>query len=273
MSLITFRDKNTSGDPVGPTWYLNFDALTIEELTRTAEITEYPVETGATLSDHYQPMPRRISMTGVITETPVGGWTNIEGMQNAAAPQAMVERPLQLAIKPDQARIGPAGVLRPISTSILPGRRVVQSNVERARLYIPKFAHTFQVADGSLDSDGNKTPLRSTATRIASFITVIDGLMETRTVVNVIMETGSEYGNVMITDFRAPRIAGSSGSVVLSIDMQEVILASPATETKQAQTRSEPKHKPKKARGRKGKKQVLGGGVDASRILSLSRGL
>ena len=69
MSLITFRDKNTSGDPVGPTWYLNFDALTVEELTRSAEVTQYPVETGATLSDHYQPLPREISLTGVITDT------------------------------------------------------------------------------------------------------------------------------------------------------------------------------------------------------------
>ena len=86
MSLITFRDKNTSGDPVGPTWYLNFDALTVEDLTRTAEVTQYPIETGATLSDHYQPMPRQISMTGVITDTPSGPWTNLEGMQNAAAP-------------------------------------------------------------------------------------------------------------------------------------------------------------------------------------------
>lgn len=258
MSLLTFRDKNTSGTPVGPTWYLSFDALTVEELTRSASLTQYPVETGATLSDHYQPLPREISMTGVVTDTPAGGWTNLEGMQNAAAPMAMVERPLPLTIKPDQARLGPAGVLRPISTSILPGRRVVQANVERARLYIPKFAHTFQQADGSLDSEGNRSPLRSTATRIAGFTTVLDGLMETRTTIAVVLHTGAEYQNMMITELRAPRIAGSGGSATFSLDMQEVILASPATETKQAQQRAEPKTKPKKAKGRKGTKAVRG---------------
>jgi hypothetical protein len=267
MSLITFRDKNTSGDPVGPTWYLNFDALTVEELTRSAEVTQYPVETGATLSDHYQPLPREISLTGVITDTPSGPWTNLEGMQNAAAPPVMVERPLPIQVKPDQARLGPAGILRPISTSILPGRRVIQSNIERARLYIPKFAHTLQVA-------GTDDPYtRSGVNRIYRFIEMLEGLIDGRFNVNVVMSTGAEYQDMMITDLRAPRIAGSSGSITLSIDMREIVLASPATETKQAQVRAEPKHKPKKAKGRKGKKQVLGGGVDAARIRALSQSL
>ena len=250
MSLITFRDKNTSGDPVGPTWYLNFDALVVEELTRTAGLTQYPVETGATLSDHYQPMPRQISLTGVVSDTPSGPWTNLEGMQNAAAPPVMVERPLTLQIKPSQARLGPAGILRPISTSILPGRRVVQSNVERARLYIPKFAHVLQVAGtGDLNT-------RSGVTRIPRFIEMLEGLIDGRFTVNVILQTGREYANMFITDFRAPRVAGRSGAVTFNIDMQEAILASPATETKQAQTRAEPKNKPQKSKGRRGTKKV-----------------
>jgi hypothetical protein len=249
--LITFRDKNTSGDPVGPTWYLNFDALTIEELTRSAEITQYPVETGATLSDHYQPLPREISLTGVVSDTPSGPWSNLEKMQNAAQPFAMVTRTLRLETRPENAPRGPQGVIRPITTSFLPGRRVVQSNIERARLYIPRFAMTLQEADGSLDSDGNKTPLRSTATRITSFTTVLDGLMETRTVVSVLMQTGNEYGNMMITSFRAPRIAGRSGSVTFLIDMQEIVLADPAVVVagSERQERSEPKLKPKKSGG------------------------
>lgn len=255
MSLITFRDKNTSGDPVGPTWYLNFDALTVEELTRTAEITQYPVETGATLSDHYQPLPREISLTGVVSDTPSGPWTNLEKMQNAAQPPAMVTRPLRLQLRPDNARVGPVGALRPISTSFLPGRRVVQSNIERARLYIPRFALTLQKADGSLDSDENPSPLRATATRIANFTTVLDGLMETRTVVSVTLQTGGEYENMMITEFRAPRIAGVSGSVTFSISMQEVVLADPV-KTVRAAERPEPKHKQTKATGRKGTKRT-----------------
>jgi hypothetical protein len=259
MSLITFRDKNTSGTPVGPTWYLNFDALTMEELTRTAELTQYPVETGATLSDHYQPLPREISLTGVVSDTPSGPWTNLEGMQNAAAPPVMVERPLRTSPKPDQARLGPAGILRPISTSILPGRRVVQSNVERAKMYIPQFAATtLQVAgSGAEVATGTVDPSRRSGfARIPRFIEMLEGLIDGRFSVNVILQTGVEYQNMFITDMRAPRVAGSSGAITFSLDLQEVVLADPATETKQAQERAEPKQKPKKAKGRKGTKAV-----------------
>jgi len=262
MSLITFRDRNTSGTPVGPTWYLNFDALTVEELTRSAELTQYPVETGATLSDHYQPLPREISLTGIVSETPSGPWTNIEKMQNAAAPPVMATRPLRLQVQPSPQRVGALGIPRPISTSVLPGRRVIQSNIERARLYIPQFAQTLQITD-----TGSAFTNRG-VTRVARFVEMLDGLMGGRFVVTVILQTGAEYQNMMITEMRAPRIAGSSGAITLSLDLQEVVLASPVTETKAAQTRAEPKQKPKKAKGRKGKKPVKVGTPEERRLQS-----
>jgi hypothetical protein len=85
--------------------------------------------------------------------------------------------------------------------------------------------------------------------RVTSFTTVLDGLMETRTVVSVLMQTGNEYENMMITSFRAPRIAGRSGSVTFLIDMQEIVLADPVTTAPGAAVRSEPKLKPKKSGG------------------------
>jgi len=157
-----------------------------------------------------------------------------------------------LQIKPSQARLGPAGILRPISTSILPGRRVVQSNIERARLYIPKFALTLQVTGAS----GFDPSTRSGFARIPRFIEMLEGLIDGRFTVNVILQTGREYANMFITDFRAPRIAGRSGSITFSIDMQEVVLASSATVTKAGSVRAESKHKPKKAKGRGAKKPV-----------------
>jgi hypothetical protein len=272
MSLITFRDKNTSGDPVGPTWYLNFDALTVEELSRSAEVTQYPVESGAVLSDHYQPLPREIRLSGVVSETPTEKWSNLEGMQDAAKSVSMVVRPLRLQIKPSVDKIGPAGALRPISTSFLPGRRVIQSNVERARLYIPKFAMTLQTADGSADIDATTNQFsaaRSTTTRIASFTSILDGLMQSRTSVSVILQTGAEYANMFITDMRAPRVAGSSGSISFSVDMVEVTVAEPVKETGTAQQRQEPTHKPKKATGKKGTKSP--DDIQAARLRKLLR--
>jgi hypothetical protein len=63
------------------------------------------------------------------------------------------------------------------------------------------------------------------------------------------MQTGNEYENMMITSFRAPRVAGRSGSVTFLIDMQEIVLADPVTTAPGAAVRSEPKLKPKKPGG------------------------
>ena len=58
MSIIRWKD--------GLDWWMRFDAATVEEFTRDAEVSTYPVETGAILSDHYQPQPRRILLTGMV---------------------------------------------------------------------------------------------------------------------------------------------------------------------------------------------------------------
>lgn len=244
-SLITFRDKNTSGDPVGPTWYLQFDAITVEEFDRTADITQYPVETGAVLSDHYQPQPKRISVQGIVSDTPSGPWTNIDGKQNAAAPPVMTVRPLRLQVRPSQTRTGPVGIPRPIVTGPLPSRRLIRGNLERARLYIPKFATTLQVA-GTGDAN-----TRSGVTRIKSFRDILTGLVDTRTVVAVILHDGTEYENMMITEHRDSRVAGRGGAVSVSIDMQEVVTADPATTSRAAETRQEARHDQQRDKGRK----------------------
>jgi len=273
MSLITFRDKNSKGQPVGPTWYLEFDALTVEEFTRSADITQYPVETGAILSDHYQPQPRRILLVGVVTDTPTYKSTlGRDKKQNAAAPPTMVEQPLRLTIRPEPERVTPQGILRPISTTVLPSRRIVRANLDRARLYIPKFAMTLQVVSGSSFAT-------SGITRVTSFLQVIDGLMESRTQVTVLLQGGTEYENMMITDHRAPRVAGSSGQIRFEIDMQEIVLAGSPDITEGNPQPSEAKHEPKKATGKKGRKTPKGKEISrfqrdvAPRILELSRGL
>ena len=261
MSLITFRDRNTKGDPTGPTWYLQFDAATVEEFTRSAEITTYPVETGTILSDHYQPQPRHISLTGVVSDTPSGPWTNIESMQNAAAPPVMVTKPLELRVRPDPRRTTPSGILRPIATGPLPSQRLIQSNIERARLYIPRWAQTLQVAGSDLPGSG--------VTRVASFLSVLDAIMEQRLPVSVVLLTGAEYTDLMITDLRAPRSSGSGGSMSFAIDLQQVIQAVPV-ESRASEVRSEPAIQKKKTKGRGGTKKVKGFSVESKQWQDLA---
>jgi hypothetical protein len=284
MSLITFRDKNSKGDPVGPIWYLEFDALSGEEYSRDAEIPKYPVETGAILSDHYQPQPRKINLQGTVTDTPSGAWTMQEGKQNAAAPPVMAERPLELSTKAQHdaiqraqgrgiPRVGASGVLRPVNTGVLPSRRLIEGNIERARIYIPRFALTLQVVSGSSFTS-------SGVTRIAAFRSVLDGLIESRTAVDVIMQDGAEFKNMMIADARAPRVSGSGGSITFSIDLQEVVFATSAI-TKAVEKPADTKHQGKTNTGRKNPKPVQPGSVELSRfqksvapnILAASRGI
>ncbi len=46
------------------------DAFREENHTRTSEVTVYPVETGATITDHVVNNPRIISVSGVVTDVP-----------------------------------------------------------------------------------------------------------------------------------------------------------------------------------------------------------
>jgi hypothetical protein len=217
----------------------------VEEYTRSAEVTTYPIETGAILSDHYQPQPRKISLVGAVSDTPSGPWTNIEGLKNAAPPPQMSTRRLVLENRSDPLRqLGPRGILRPIATGPLPSQRLIRANIDRARLYAPDAAQTLQVTPGS---NGETGPEQA---RIAAFAAVLDALMDQRLPVSVVLTTGAEYTDMMIVDLRAPRLAGSGGLVRFAIDLQQIVQSEAAAT---APTRDEPAIKQKKAKGRRGK--------------------
>ena len=152
MSLLTWRDASqdseraaaSGGQPVGPTWYLEFDATILEEFTRSADITTYPVETGAVLADHYQPQPRAITITGVVSNTPTAPIVTLEGnKQDAASMPPGATSPMRLDIPVVQPVKGPAGIARPLVLG-LPSRRLIRGNVERAQMAVPKFAQVLQ---------------------------------------------------------------------------------------------------------------------------------
>jgi hypothetical protein len=86
MALLTWRDRNTRGLEIGPLWYLDFDATLLEEFTRSADITTFPIESGAVLSDHHQPQPRAITLEVMVSDTPVKPPNTLPG-KTSAAPQ------------------------------------------------------------------------------------------------------------------------------------------------------------------------------------------
>lgn len=48
-----------------------FDATTDEQHSDNADITEHQVETGFNATDHIRPTPKRLTLTGVVTNTPI----------------------------------------------------------------------------------------------------------------------------------------------------------------------------------------------------------
>lgn len=61
-----------------------FDGATSEDLSRSAEVTRHPVETGAKVSDHVVPNPAVFGVSLVVSEnmhegTGGRGWTNVSG--------------------------------------------------------------------------------------------------------------------------------------------------------------------------------------------------
>jgi hypothetical protein len=233
MSIIRWKD--------GIDWWMRFDAATVEEVSRDAEISTYPVETGAILSDHYQPQPRRIMLTGVVSDTPSGpNWTNLTsgaGTRSEKAPQPLMR---------------PAGILRPISTTVLPSRRLVRANIERAAMLIPKPVVVLRAVEGGA------------VNRITTFVLALDALMEQRIPVTIVMSGGLEFKDMMITSHSSPRVAGSGGSIRVRMDLQQVIAADAALTVKESQTRADPAVKPKKAKGAKGAPPVKDGTPEAA---------
>lgn len=234
MSILRWKD--------GIDWWIRLDAVTLEEFARDAEVSTYPVETGAILSDHYQPQPRRISLTGVVSDTPSGpNWTNIgsgAGTRAEKAPQPLM-RParVQGGVNRENLGRGASGVLRPISTTVLPSRRLVRANIERARLFAPVWVNVLRAAEGE--------PVN----RITNFILAVDQLIERRVPVTAVISGGIEFKDMMITDYSAPRVSGSGGSVRVRLELQQIIAADPAETVKAAQTRADPAVKSKKDKG------------------------
>lgn len=60
------------GNLIGQTTGIVVDATLTESHVLASEVTNYPIETGATISDHVQLKPLVYNMTGIISDNPIG---------------------------------------------------------------------------------------------------------------------------------------------------------------------------------------------------------
>lgn len=57
-------------------WSRTFDAVEVEDHTFETEVTDEPVETGASISDHAFDRPARLTITAAVSDIPPGGKEN-----------------------------------------------------------------------------------------------------------------------------------------------------------------------------------------------------
>jgi hypothetical protein len=68
---------------------VEFDASLREVPTHTVEVTDRPVESGASVSDHMRKLPVEIEIEGIVTDTPVqilGNARNLVGLGRGSSP-------------------------------------------------------------------------------------------------------------------------------------------------------------------------------------------
>lgn len=250
MSLITWRYRDESGGPTGPTYYIEFDAVTLEEFNRPADITDYPVESGGVLSDHYQPLPYQITLVAEVTDTPMTARKRREGMTDIAPLPAVSGYPKQMQSAATAQRGEGYSIIRPIAS--LPSERLVRANIERVRLRVPFSAPVLHFTQE--------------VTRIVDVFRAIDGLMETKTPVSVIMMGDIEFDNMFITNHRAPRVSGSGGRVEFALDLRHI--ASAGATKISALSQRDSQFAQKRDTGRTATAPVESGTVEYSRQLN-----
>jgi hypothetical protein len=62
------------------------DASVVEEHSFDADVTEHPVESGANIADHVRSKPARVTIDGVVSDTPIG---NVADLRIADDPGAL----------------------------------------------------------------------------------------------------------------------------------------------------------------------------------------
>lgn len=216
MALLTWRLRNTRGEEYGPTKYLEFDATLLEEFTRAAEVTRFPVENGAVLTDHYQPQPRAITLEVVVSDTPARPFTPLDGKVSETQVPLGAVAPKALELKPNPAPV----------TGIA-GKRFYRANANR----FPK-----QRTASVLQFDGR-------VTRTIDVFKALDELMESGQLLNVLLFGEVEYSDMVIVNVRTPRDVGSGSTLTFTIDLVQIQFADTTTEANPQP--SESKHQPR----------------------------
>jgi hypothetical protein len=222
---------NSEDGAVQQTQWLYLDTILSQEFTRAGELTTFPIERGQDVADNYKPGPAAISLEVFISNTPL-----------KAAPEDIVRtsrspkeyKPARGDFAPKELNIPPYDSRTRVYG--LPGQRVIQGNVERAKHNAPKFATVLQFAEE--------------VHRVEDVFFALDRLM-TNTQPVTILFNGHEYSDLCITNLRAPKTVENGSGMSFFIDLVEISTVSPILVNAPKSTNPvAPEHKPAVDRGR-----------------------
>lgn len=115
MSLAVFFPIRKSPPTIGA---IQLDASLSEDHRYENLVTEFPVETGATITDHIVNKPVRLSITGFITNCPIKEFTNVRkeasfDAENSASVYTQVAYDALMALWKDRE---PVAIVTPLSS-------------------------------------------------------------------------------------------------------------------------------------------------------------
>lgn len=209
----------------GQTYTIELDASVREQHDTTAQVTEHPVERGSNIADHIRAEPRRLTIEGVISNTPtflpkdhVGGAQLVEqtvsvDWQGIDSTSVVEGRAKTL----DQVTNGaaPDGGLTasklPIPTGLL-GRIPIPDTADKANV-------------------GREVPGRTLTAKVSTFSQEFDRVRECSTELTRLQEEGilcrvittfREYDNMAIEAINTQREAASGNSWNFSMQLKNV---------------------------------------------------
>jgi hypothetical protein len=228
MTIISWREEQDDGT-LGVVQYLDFDATLLEEYSRAAEVTTYPVETGGSLSDHIQPQQRALSLEVFVSDTPI---INRASRQETGDERA---RPATGLISARDLTQHLRDHREPVIG--LPSQRLIQGNLQRVRKPGQRSANLLSFAGG--------------VTRVVDVFDELTLLQNSRQVVSVLLFETHTYDNMAITNLSAPRAPDNGSGLTFQIDLIEMVPAEVEKKqpSKSGKKPASKKHAPSSSKG------------------------
>ena len=210
----TFEEEN-AGAGATPQQSMEFDATLLEDYTRAAEATEFPVEDGANVTDHLQPKQAVITLRVFVSDTPTQVPTTF-----ADSTGSIRSTELDLPKYPPQ------------TFSLPTSGRFYRNLSDQARVLIPN-----KGAKGPGASRANVLVFDGRLNRVVNIFEELNRHMTEKTPLSVILgasqvigESNSVYtfDTMMITNINAPRTAADGSGMVFTLDLLQIKIVSRA---------------------------------------------